>query len=117
MDTTTATTADSEVKTSDILDAVLNMRESLKNRGPFASEVWFIDRDAEYWLFMQQVKEDRLPQGFGALNPAYGVRLFRSRIADFFEAPPERRLAMRVFQCMRGMWIVMSDGTVMQVGV
>lgn len=93
-----------------MLSDLITMHEQLQRKGPFAHEIWFIDRDAEYELFMRQTKE--VPAGL-APNIPLGIRLFRAHIKEFFDATYEQRLGMRCFRACPGIWVLMSDGTVL----
>lgn len=93
-----------------IFSDMLAISEQLKAKGPLAHEIWFIDRDAEYELFLHNMRE--VPAGKSS-NIALDVRLFRAHVKEFFDATYEQRLGMKIFRFCPGIWVVMSDGTVL----
>jgi hypothetical protein len=89
------------------LEAITAVKKEFDKLGPVVTEIWFVDRPADYVDFVS--KPSAIPTDSMYW---YGVRVFNVNSVDMWVLPPERRLAMRVFQMMPGIWMVMNDGTV-----
>lgn len=87
------------------VDTIIEAKKQLDKLGPIITELWFVDRPAEYAAFLTATSPS--PQ-----SGLIGVKVFRVAADEVFAMPQERRLNAKMFQMMPGIWAVMSNGAV-----
>lgn len=89
-----------------MLDDIIELKRQLAERPPVATQIWFVDRYAEYNAMLSYCKRaDEVSRNFYSMPALLGMPLFNVESAAYNDSLPS-------FCMVSGIWAVMSDGSV-----